>query len=503
MVSRVLGLVREIVTAQLFGTSGALSLFLMAFTIPNLFRRLFGEGAMHAAFIPVFTRATENSEAEARRLFRVVHSTLAATLFGVTLIGWVGCGAAWLLGGLSEDGRLFCLLLGIMLPYLPMICLSALEAATLNVRGRFFVPALAPALMNVCWIAAVWFFGREYGVTALAVGVAVSGFLQYAVQVPMLWRERMSIAPALDWANAGLRRAVRLMGPVAIGVGVFQINVLVDRVIAWFCVPGEGAVSILNYANRLMQLPLGVLGLALVTAVFPALARSAAKEDRRQLLRTNGMALRLGLFMALPCMAVLIALREPIVRVLFQRGAFDAVSAQHTRAALLYYSLGLPAFCCAHVVTRAFYALEDTATPVRVAAWMVGANFVLNLALVWPMQESGLALASSLTAYGTLVFLLALLGKKLGPLGLQSTALNTVRSGFAACVAGISGWAIWKGMSFRTGLGERFGAFGAETIALGMALTAVGIAYLVASWLLGSKDVRDFVGMVRRLKRAP
>jgi len=503
MVSRVLGLVREVLTANLFGTSAALDLFLMAFTVPNLFRRLFGEGAMHAAFIPVFTRTIETSEEEARRLFRVVHSTLAAALFAVTLAGWVGCGAVWLLGGLSENGKLFCLLLGIMLPYLPMICLSALEAAALNVKGRFLVPALAPALMNVCWIAAVWFFGKEYGVTALAVGVVVSGFLQYAVQVPMLWRERMSIAPALDWANEGLRRAVRLMGPVAIGVGVFQINVLMDRVIAWFCVPGDGAVSILHYANRLMQLPLGVLGLALVTAVLPSLARSAARDDRERLLQTHALALRLALFMALPCTAVLIGLRVPIVRVLFQRGAFDAVSAGHTGAALLYYSLGLAAFCCVHVVTRAFYAMEDTATPVRVAAWMVGANLVLNLALVWPMRESGLALASSLAAYGNLALLLVLLRRKLGPLGLRPVVLDGIRSALAACMAGAGGWATWKGMASWDGLAARFGAFGAEAASLGGGLAAASIVYLAACWLLGSKDVRGLVGMLRGGKSAP
>ena len=501
MVSRLLGLVREVLTAKLFGTGTGFDLFLMAFTIPNLFRRLFGEGAMHAAFIPVFTRELARSEQEGRRLFNVVMTALAGLLWGITLLGWVGCWVAYNYAGLPENGRTFCLLLAIMLPYLPLICLSALEGAALNVKGRFFLPALAPALLNVCWILAVWLFARPYGIRALAVGVVIAGVLQCGVQIPLLLRHGLGRRPSWDPANAGLRRTVQLMGPVALGIGVIQINVMVDRIIAWFCVPGDGAVSTLHYANRLMQLPLGVLGLALATAVFPSLAAQAARREHDAMVRTVGLSLRTALFMALPCMAALIALRVPMVQVLFERGQFTPDSTVHTSRALLYYSIGLGGSCCLHVVTRAFYALEDTVTPVRVAATMVAANLVLNLVLVWPMRESGLALASSITACGNVVVLLALLRRRLGCLGLRRVILDSARSLVAAALGGALGWLVWRWVAQWQGLSSRLDPTTLGIVALACGLAVTGLGFLATARALRSGELREFTRLLRRRSR--
>jgi len=504
LVSRILGLVREIVNARLFGAGTALDLFLVAFTVPNLFRRLFGEGAMRDAFIPVFGRELADPQGDARRLFNVVMTSLAALLGAITLLGWIGCLVAFHSDALSDNGRLFCLLLAIMLPYLPLICLSALEGAALNAKGRFLIPALAPALLNICWIAGAWFYGERYGVNALAVSVVVAGMLQYAVQIPLLWRCRLQLRPVWDLAHTGLRRTVTLMIPVAVGSGVFQVNVMVDRLIAYVCVPAEGAVSVLHYGNRLMQLPLGVLGLALVTAVFPSFVRQAAKGNRSELVHTLNLALRMALFMVLPCMAMLIVLRVPIIQVLFEGDRFTADSTARTARVLLYYAAGLWAFCGLHVVTRVFYALEDTRTPVRVATAMVGVNLILNLLLVWPMQEAGLALASTITAAANVGVLLVLLRRRLGSLGLRAVSVSALKCVLAAGLSGLAGYKVYY---FAFTLPELADLLHSR-LALGVfslagALGAAAVTFLVAAWVLQSAELRDIVRALlpRRARR--
>ena len=333
------------------------------------------------------------------------------------MLGWLLCAGALLLADPSEKWRLFFALLGIMLPYMALICMTALLGAALNTSARFFAPAIAPALLNIIWIAAVWLFHERFGVYAMAWGVLVAGAAQLALQLPFLRRAGWSIRPLWDWAHPGLRRILRLMLPVVLGLGVIQVNVLLDQLIAKFCVPGSGANSALFYGNRLIQFPLGVLGLALATAVFPSLARRAASADHRGLVDTANMALRTALFIALPCAAVTLALAAPIVRVVYERGAFDAESTMRTARVLFYYGSGLWAFCGIHVLVRAFHAMEDMRTPVKVGAAMVGLNLALNLTLVWFMREAGLALSSSVTAAVNLLVLGWLLRRRLGRLG--------------------------------------------------------------------------------------
>ena len=208
MVSRLLGLVREMVTAPLLGAGAGLDLFLIAFKIPNLFRRIFGEGAMRDAFLPVFGKELADPNGDARRLFNIVMTALATLLGAITLLGWIGCWVAYRHPRISEHGALFCLLLAIMLPYLPLICLTALQSSVLNQKGRFLIPSLVPTLLNVCWIAGVLLYGKKYGTTALAFSVLVAGVLQFVVQIPLLWRLRLHVFPAWDLAHKGLRRTL-------------------------------------------------------------------------------------------------------------------------------------------------------------------------------------------------------------------------------------------------------------------------------------------------------
>ena len=498
--SRILGLVRDVVTAGLFGAGRFMDMFVIAFTVPNLFRRFFGEGALHSAFVPVLTEEERRADGDANRLFNAVLTVLAVVLGVVTLAGWEWCAIVLLFADLSPNGRLFCVLLVILLPYMPLICLSALQGSTLNVRRHFLVPALAPALMNVCWIAAAWLFGERFGVKAIAVGVLVSGALQYAVQAPLLWRCGVRIKPAWDLAHPGLRRVVRLMVPAALGISVFQVNVLLDRLIAEFCV-GEGANSALYYGNRLIQLPLGVLGLALATAVFPSYASRAAEGDKKGLVRTVNMAVRTAIFLALPCMAVTLVLNVPIVKVLFERGAFKASAdaTGRTAAVLFYYAAGLWAFFGVHVLGRAFHGMQDMRTPLRIAAMMVGLNLVLNLTLVWSMRESGLALASSISSAGNVILLWAALRQKLGPLGGRAVTVSAAKCAIAAALAGVCAhFAVSRLRDYFAASHPLTSEFATQLLVLLGGLAAAAVSFFAIAWLLRTRELHDLVALCRR-----
>ena len=497
LASRLLGLVREVVSAGIFGASASMDMFFLAFRVPNLFRRLFGEGALTAAFVPEFTREGAAPQGDPRRLLSVVMTALAALLVALTVLGWAACAVALLGFDLSEKWRLFWTLLAVMLPYLPLICLSALQGAALNVKGRFMLPALVPTLMNACWIVAALLSGR---VEWLAWAILLSGLLQYGVQVPVLWRLGLRMRPTWDLMHPGLRRIGRHMLPVVFGLGLVQVNTAVDGFIAQFCVPGDGANSVLAYGSDLMQFPLGVLGLALATAVFPALARHAVERDRQGMVDSVNLSLRAAIFLALPCMAVAAALSVPIVRMLLERGAFGPESTLRTAHVFFYYSLGLWAFCGVHVLARSFYAHGDMAAPVRIAAWLVGANLALNLALVWPMREAGLALASALCGAANLCLLYRALRRHTGPLGGRALLGSALKCLLAAVIAGAAGYAVARGLGLWLGASPAPArpALGRQVAGVGAALAATGLAYLGAAWLLRVRELREFVAAVTK-----
>jgi putative peptidoglycan lipid II flippase len=384
-----------------------------------------------------------------------------------------------------------------------------LQGAALNVKGHFLRPAFAPTIMNLCWIGAIILLkcGRvtdlNLGVTALAVGVLISGALQFAYQAVMLRRCALHFRVVWDLAHPGLRQIVQLTLPVTVGVGVIQINTFVDTLFAQFCVKDAGAVSALWYGNNLMQFPLGVLGTALATAVLPALAHHAAVGDRKAFVGAVGLSLRTAFFVSLPCVAATVALSAPIVRVLYQGGRFTADSTARTAAVFLCFTVGLWAFCGVQVLARAFYAQEDTRTPRRIAVMMVGANFVLNAILVWPMREEGLALSSSLCGIGNLTLLWMHLRRKTGPIGGRAVAVSAVKSVLAAAVAGLAGYGAFYEALCWIGRGTASGR-GAQIVALSCGLAAVCAAFLLAAWALRATELREFIEAVRRKKdRAP
>ena len=400
-VSRVFGLVRDIVLAVSFGAG--LDAFLVAFRMPNLLRRLFAEGAFVQSFAPVLGEYRERrGRDEIRALLDQVSAVLGG---GLSLLAVLGVAAAPLLVALFAPGFLgtpqfpeAVAMLRLTLPYLPLISLVALAGAVLNVYGRFAAPAFAPVLLNLSLIGcALWLsplLARP--VHALAWGVLLAGVLQFLFLLPFLRRLGLLPRPALRRDPQGARRIFRLMGPALFSASVFQLNGIVDMLLASFLT--AGSISWLYYADRLMEFPLGVFGIALGTVLLPSLAAHHARRDTGAHIRLLDRGLRWALLIGVPAALGLVVLAEPIGITIFQYERFSAEDARRTAAALAAYSLGLPAMILAKILAAGYHSRQDTATPARIGLFVVIANLLLNLLLIGPLGHVGLALATALAA---------------------------------------------------------------------------------------------------------
>ncbi|MFT4563863.1 MAG: putative peptidoglycan lipid II flippase [Gammaproteobacteria bacterium] len=405
LVSRVLGFARDIIIARLFGTSEAADAFFVAFRIPNLFRRLFAEGAFAQAFIPVLTevKATEDKD-QVIDLVGAAAGALALILVFVVTIGVFA--APWFIAafapGFIDDNsqwELATLLLRITFPYLLFISITALFGSLLNTYGRFAIPALTPALLNVALIGCALYLAPhlDQPVMALAVGVFIGGIAQFLVQFAAVVRLGVLQRIRINFAHPGVRKILLLMGPAMFGVSVAQINLLIDTVIASLL--ETGSISWLYYSDRLMEFPLGVFGIALATVVLPNLSRHHANGDETGYSETLDWALRLTLLIALPAAIGLALLAEPMLSTLFQYRAFDERDVVMAGRSLMAYSTGLTAFILVKILAPGFYAKQDTRTPVRIGVIALCSNVVLNIIFVFPLAHAGLALATSLAAF--------------------------------------------------------------------------------------------------------
>ncbi len=446
--SRIFGFVRDMVIAWFFGAGMAADAFFVAFRLPNLLRRLFAEGALSIAFVPVFTEVLEKEGREAAAsMARSAMRLLSLILIGVSAAGVLAAPVlVWIIApGFADDPEKFGVtvrLTRIMFPYILLVGLVALAMGILNPLGHFAAPALAPVFLNLAMIGAVFFISpyMEDPVTGLAVGVIIGGGLQLLLQLPFLvkkgvvfWRHARLFHPAL-------KKVALLMGPMVFGAAVYQINQLVGTLLASLL--DEGSVSYLYYADRLVQFPLGIFAIALATAVLPSLSRQAAANDVAALKETFGYALRLVFFITLPAMVGLIVLREPIVALLFGRGAFDANTVRLTAYALLFYAAGLWAFSAVRIVVSIFYALQDTKTPVKIACVSVAANIVLGIVLMQFLAHGGLALATSLASMVNLAMLLWSLRRRLGLLGMRRVVCSVAVSAACSVLMGAGVWLI-------------------------------------------------------------
>jgi putative peptidoglycan lipid II flippase len=498
LASRVLGYVRDMVVAHTFGAGPITDAFLVAFRIPNLLRRLLAEGALSTAVIPVFTETlTQGGPAAFSRLTRAAAGAAIVVLCVVSALGALLAPqvVALMAPGWRADTALFDLavsLTRVMFPYLVLVGLAALAMGALNAHHRFFTAALGPAVVNVAMIAAV--LGLAGHVTppimALAVGVLVGGLGQLLVQMPELRRLGVPLLPSGEWRHPGVARIAHRLWPAVFALAAVQITVVVNTLLASLL--PAGTVSYLYYADRVMEFPLGIFGIALATAALPSMSRQAARRDLTALRATLEWALRMSAFVAVPATVGLLVLGDPIVRLLFQRGEFTAADVVLTAQALAGYAVGLPAFSATRIAAQTFYALGDTRTPVLVGFGSVAANVVLALLLMWPLQHVGLALASSLSSYVNLLGLCWLLRRRLhgprvaemGPSLARTLAASAVLALWCLAVSGLV-----PGVAPPIGRGLPW---------LVAALVGGVIFYVLAAGALRSGELSSLLGMLRR-----
>ena len=446
--SRLLGFIRDAVIAWYFGAGFSTDAFIAAFRIPNLLRRLFAEGSLSSAFIPVFSEyIVIHDQEEAFRLARSALRVLSVLLLLITLAGILL--SPWLVpliapGFSPEKMSLTIRLTRLMLPYFFFIGLMALCMGILNGLGHFAAPALAPVLLNLAVIGSVTFIspGMREPIMGAAYGVLMGGILQLGLQIPFLIRKKIRLWKKARLMHAGLKKVVRAMFPVIIGGAVYQINILLGTLLGSLL--SEGSVSYLYFADRLVQFPLGIFAIAASIAVLPSLSRQAAVRDYGGLTATFTYALKLVFFITIPAMVGLMILREPIVALLFQRGEFDAEATRLTSLAVLYYATGLWAYSAVKIVAATFFALQDTRTPLVMAIISIAANILLGMVLMKPMAHGGLALAASLASILNLILLVHALRSRLGPVGWWNIAGSTARAVLSAVVMGGVVWAAAK-----------------------------------------------------------
>ncbi|MEM9019361.1 MAG: murein biosynthesis integral membrane protein MurJ [Planctomycetota bacterium] len=529
LVSRFTGLARDAVLAAALGLSSVADAFFIGFLVPNLFRRLFGEGALAAAFIPQYTELLERDPQLARRFASATIAGLTVLLLAITLV--VELGLWWLaarIGGGEAGGKTALALMytRIMLPYMPLVCLVAMVGGVLQVHKRFGPPAAAPVLLNLVMIAAVLIptamlrdtANPQRAATWLAFGVLLGGVGQLIWQAVVLVRVS-GLAGSFAGVGPSMKKMLVMMGPMVLGLAVFQINALLDSLIAFFLAPGEvlgesiewfgqsvamplqrGDVAALQWSQRLYQFPLGVFGIAIATAIFPALSAAAAKwakarddsdsadpaqiqAEQDAFARTLRQGLRLTLFIGLPASVGLMLTRVPLARVVYERGAFESEDSLRVATILAGYAAAVWAYSMTHTITRAFYALQDAKTPLKVGVGMVGLNLTLNLTLIWPLGAAGLAWATAISAAGQVGLLLLLIRRRVSRPIDAEVLRSWAKTVLATLLMGAALWPVTLLIDLPSLSLAGAGGVLAGMVILGMTLV------LVVAWLGGAEEL--------------
>ena len=504
LVSRVLGMVRDIVSAKSFGTTWPWDALIYAFMLPNFLRRLVGDGAITSAFIPLYTEMMQKEgEEAARRFANVIFTFLFWGL--IFFLGSTEVLLVILLKGmaLAPVVRLTLQLLQILFPYLFFIALSALAAGVQNCHHRFFSPSLSPIVLDLVWIVAVLWVcpwagpQAENRVLLLAICLFVSGAIQLSLQIPSLLQCGYSPKFLWDLSHPGLRRVGKLLLMSLAGFAVIQIDILVDMTMGLWV--GPGANSSLWYGNRLMQFPLGVFAIAMGTAVLPTISHQTARQEFEEAKKTLSFALRVIFLIVLPATVGLIVLRTPIIQLLFERGEFDAVSTSRTAFVLLCYTLGLFAYSGQKIMVTGFYSLQDTKTPVKIGVVALLVNVFFNFALMPFLREGGLALATSVSGVVNFVLLVYLFQKKIGGFQVEEVLTSSLRILAASLFMGIFAWYFFQGI-YGLMHGEKtfrllFGVFGS----LGLST----LVYIGLCFLFRVPEIREAIRWFRESRNQP
>lgn len=499
MLSRVFGFIRDILIANFLGAGTVADAFVVAFRFPNLFRRLFAEGAFAAAFVPLFSKSLEGEGRSQAREF-AEHSFAALAIILLVFVISMQMAMPWLMPylapgfdavpGKMEMATEFS---RIAFPYLLFISLVALQSGVLNALGKFSAAAAAPVLLNITLITAILGFGGSDEETgrALVWGVFAAGIIQF---MWLTWHCRRAGFP-LKFRRPKLTTKVRTLGrrtlPVVFGASLYQINLLIGTILATTI--SDGAVSYLYYADRITQLPLGVVGIAVGTALLPMISRQLEKGDLNDANNAQNRGAEFALLLTLPAAVALIAIPGPIVATLFERGAFDAAATQATATALAAYALGLPAYVGIRVFTPGFFAREDTKTPVIIAATSIIVNIALNLILMKEYAHVGIAMASSISAWLNVVGLMAILIMR-GHYTMDRRLM--FRSGGIVVASAIMGGALWFGAAWAT----PWLAAGAmiEVAALSVLIIGGAVLYFALARLLRVFTIKEIKAAVRR-----
>ena len=499
MVSRVFGLARDMVIAAFFGASWMTDAFWIAFRIPTTLSRLLGEGSLTASFIPVFTEYLQKkTKDEALELAYNVFTFISIILTFVSVLGIIFSPfIISIIGhGFISDPRQFKLavfLNRLMFPYVFIISLGALCMGILNSFRRFTSPALSPVMWNISIIAAALTLRSLFAepITALAVGVMIGGVLQLSLQWPFLRKCGVQLKFRFNFRHPGLKQIGLLMIPAMLGAGITTINVFVSSTLASM-LPG-GSVTYLFYADRIMELPLGVFAIAIGTAVLPSFSRHAAAGDMDELKSSISFSLRLMLFLTIPAMVALMALNLPIISVLFERGAFDAQATILTAQALLCYALGLWAFSLIRVIIAAFYSLQDAKWPMKAAIITLMVNLAASLALMFPLKHNGLALANSLAAIVNVIILSIVLKKKIGTFLDRNFYISTLKIITSSVVMWGAIILIEVFMPWDSG-----SPFRSRLIHLLTTITAGAATFFICSYLLKSPEIHSIVRLLKK-----
>lgn len=436
--SRISGYIKDMVLARFFGASLAADTFFVAYRIPNLLRELFAEGSMSSAFIPVLTEyRTKKGEDEAKRIVRIVFTFIIIVVGSITLIGIIGAPliVKVIAPGfipIPEKFNLTVLLTKIMFPFLLFISLASLVMGALNVKRIFFIPAFAPVMLNLSIIVFIVILGKTFPdpIISVAIGVTAGGLLQFLFQVPAFLRKGYDLRVDSDFRHEALKKIAILLIPATMAMAVSQINIFVSTILASFL--KEGSITYLYYSMRLIQFPIGIFGVAMGMAVLPLFSEHASKGKIELLKKDFSFSIRLLFFITIPAMLGLIALRTEIIEVLFERGRFTHNDTIQTAYALFYYSLGIWSIVGVRIMTAFFYSVQDTGTPVKVAAISMLTNIAASLILMRFLEHGGLAFANSIASWLNFALLYYFLLKRFGSLGTSAIMLSIVKTFFAS-----------------------------------------------------------------------
>jgi len=531
LASRILGALRDMVIAWSF-PAGVTDAFFVAFRLPNIMRRLFGEGALTVSILPVFTEVLHRDPEEAVRVYRITTALLTMVLAAVVIAGVLFARyIVWIFApGFFDDpekAELTITLTRLMFPFLLLVSLVALAQGILNALGHFLAPAVAPAVLNVFMIGGAVCLSRIFPepIWGLAIGVLAGGVVEVLLQLPFLVKRGYRPGMIFEFGHPAVRKILLLMGPAAFGMLVYQFNMLVSTIFASLL--SEGSVSWLFYSQRFTELPLGLFAVALGTAILPTLSKQATDGDIAGLKENYGFALRMVLFLMLPCTVGLIILAIPIFSTFYQRGAFSINDTRMTAFALLAYAPGLIAIAGTRVTTPVFYARQDTKTPVRIAAIAFGVNIVASVIFMGPhylldplfnavsierpgwfsamldypgLGHVGLALATTLSSWYNFLALAVKLRNEIGPVGIDKT-LSSMGKTALACIPLVSisaamawtGWADW----------DNGGLSLINIIVLAASTLAGAVIFFVAARLIKQEEVKVLFEIIRRRRRPP